>query len=602
MSEETRHAFRLGYGSAELEPLRQFWTRQGIPPQDLIELGFLGETDGRFWPRFRHRLLFPIQDEKGRVVGFGGRTLPAPALPGQASPGPPAGGQKPGGPKYLNTPQTPLFHKGELLYNLHRAVEALRLRPTPSRGRATGEGGGGGGDGNSTLLVVEGYMDVVGLHQMGIRTAVAPLGTALTEAQMRLLWRYCPAPVLCFDGDAAGKRASFLALTRVLPLLSPPRRTLKFCSLPAGSDPDSLIRDEGKANFLRRLASDSLFSCYQRLWGAFLEEPQDDEEDQAVSEKKFFDLIRTIEDPYLRGVYERRFRADVRDIRWHRLQAERRRQRQQADPYRGGYGGKKGGGRNAPLGASLWANPEDSDALLGAALRVGGLLGDDQTSVTTPGTALGAPSGAVSGAVSGTRAGISPPGTAVDKALIQPPKTYMRHALFIGLGLHVVELVECHLEAFTALPCPPILEEKRQFLLWFIHEVLPRSMDQAVTQETGQNASAGAPSAGAPPFRVLYAHLSKMATTDESARAFLAWYDKEVRFLLQAAIQSGESEKKTPPNQGEGNNATTEEALFLEMLSLFHRDMVSKEVAKPQSLDPQEEKRRLALRRELEGK
>ncbi len=613
VSEETRHAFRLGYGAAELEPLRQFWTQQGIQPKDLIELGVLGETDGRFWPRFRNRLLFPIQDEKGRVVGFGGRMLDAPPLPaGQA----PFSGQKAGGPKYLNTPQTPLFSKGELLYNLHRAVEALRLRPTPSRG-----GGGDGGGGNRTLLVVEGYMDVLTLHQMGIRTAVAPLGTALTEAQMRLLWRYCPAPILCFDGDAAGKRASFLALTRVLPLLSPPRRTLKFCSLPAGSDPDSLIRDEGKAKFVRRLASDSLASCYQRLWSAFLEEPQDDEEDQAVSEKKFFDLIRTIEDASLRGVYERSFRADIRDVRWQRLQEERRQKRQQAaqrtDPHgggSGGSGGKKWSWRNAPLGASLWANPEDNDALGEALLGAYLLMGAPPEGDQGPGIAPGPPSGALSGGPStGTRVRASSPGTpgtpgtTVDKALIQPPKTYMRHAIFIGLGLHVVELVERHLEAFMALPCPPVLEEKRQFLLWFIHEALPRSMDQtmgqAVTQAAGENASAGAP-----PFKVLYAHLSEMAETDENARAFLAWYDKEVRFLLQAAITSGASEKKAPSNQanqanqGGDNNATTEEALFLEMLSLFHRDMVSKEVAKPQSLDPQEEKRRLALRRELEGK
>ncbi|WP_199554729.1 DNA primase [Sandaracinobacteroides hominis] len=179
-----------------------------VEPPQLLDAGLTGEADDRRYDRFRGRLMFPIHDARGRPVGFGGRILGA------------------GEPKYLNSPEGPVFHKGRLLYNLHRAAPAAR-----KAGR---------------LLVVEGYMDVVGLAGAGILEAVAPLGTALTEDQLQLAWKIVGEPVLAFDGDGAGMRAGLRAATHALPLLAP-GRSLALVALPKGKDPDDLAREGGKA-------------------------------------------------------------------------------------------------------------------------------------------------------------------------------------------------------------------------------------------------------------------------------------------------------------------------------------------------------------------
>ncbi len=160
---------------------------------------------GRTYELFFNRVMFPIRDRRGAVISFGGRIL--------------GDGQ----PKYVNGPETTLFSKRRSLYALDLAREM--------RGKAE-------------IVVVEGYMDVIALHQAGFGGAVAPLGTALTEEQLAELWRLSPAPVLCFDGDAAGGRAAARAAELALPLLAPDR-TLKIASLPAGEDPDTLIRRHG---------------------------------------------------------------------------------------------------------------------------------------------------------------------------------------------------------------------------------------------------------------------------------------------------------------------------------------------------------------------
>ncbi len=180
-----------------------------FPPEQLTEAGLLVEAEGRApYDRFRDRLVIPIHDARARVIAFGGRTL------------------SDGTPKYLNSPETPLFDKGRTLFNLHRAAPAAR-----AAGR---------------MLVVEGYMDVIALAGAGVEEAVAPLGTALTEAQLELLWRHTDVPVLCFDGDAAGERAAVRAAERGLPLLKG-GRSLAFVTLPAGQDPDDLVRAGGRA-------------------------------------------------------------------------------------------------------------------------------------------------------------------------------------------------------------------------------------------------------------------------------------------------------------------------------------------------------------------
>ena len=188
------------------------------------------EGDKESYDRFRGRLMIPIRDPRGRVIGFGGRIL------------------GPGEPKYLNSPQTVLFDKGRTLYNLDRAGPASR---TAKR-----------------LIVVEGYMDVIALDRAGIAEAVAPNGTALTEGQLERLWRLDPSPILCFDGDSAGKKAAIRAATRALPLLRPDR-TLRFVELPAGQDPDDVISAGGREAFEALLASPEPLDA--RLWRHELE-------------------------------------------------------------------------------------------------------------------------------------------------------------------------------------------------------------------------------------------------------------------------------------------------------------------------------------------
>ena len=181
----------------------------------LLAAGLLVKKDaGGYYDRFRHRVMFPIHDHRGRLIGFGGRVLDQ------------------GEPKYLNSPETPLFHKGRELYGLYRARDALKRT-----GRA---------------LVVEGYMDVVALAQYGLDYAVATLGTATTRDHLERLFRYVPEVVFCFDGDRAGREAAWRALENGLPVLHEGRQ-VSFLFLPEGEDPDTLVRKEGAEEFGARL-------------------------------------------------------------------------------------------------------------------------------------------------------------------------------------------------------------------------------------------------------------------------------------------------------------------------------------------------------------
>ena len=216
LDEETMRRFRLGWAGEDRNALRRALTPE-FPPPLLMEAGLLHASDygGEPYDYFRERVIFPIGDRAGRVIAFGGRAL------GDAQ------------PKYLNSPEHPLFEKGRVLYGLSAArVNAAK----------EAEAGGPG------AIVTEGYMDVIALHRAGFTTAVAPLGTALTENHLAELWRLAPEPVLCFDGDAAGQRAALRALHRALPLLKP-GQSLRFVTLPPGDDPDSLIRNSGPAAF-----------------------------------------------------------------------------------------------------------------------------------------------------------------------------------------------------------------------------------------------------------------------------------------------------------------------------------------------------------------
>ena len=227
----TAERFGLGLAPDNRTALKRALEKLG--EDKLVETGMLIQPDtstssgqvSETYDRFRGRLMIPIRDPRGRVIGFGGRIM----------------GQ--GEPKYLNSPQTVLFDKGRTLYNLDRAGPASR---TAKR-----------------LIVVEGYMDVIALDRAGIGEVVAPNGTALTEGQLERLWRLDPSPILCFDGDNAGKKAAIRAATRALPLLRPDR-TLRFVELPSGQDPDDIIRTGGREAFETLLATPEPLDA--RLW------------------------------------------------------------------------------------------------------------------------------------------------------------------------------------------------------------------------------------------------------------------------------------------------------------------------------------------------
>jgi DNA primase len=234
----------------------------------LIDAGLIGKSEGgEIFDRFRGRLMFPIRDRRGRVVGFGGRAL------GDVQ------------PKYLNSADGPLFDKGRLLYNLDLAGPVARQ--------------------SGRLIVVEGYMDVIGLANAGIAEAVAPLGTALTEAQLTLAWRLVDAPILCFDGDGAGLRAATRAATRALPLLQP-GKTLRIATLPAGQDPDDLCRSGGAAAFEAVLSS--AVPLIDHVWTsetAGLE--QATPERRAQARTRLREAAANIADPDVRSLYQAEF-------------------------------------------------------------------------------------------------------------------------------------------------------------------------------------------------------------------------------------------------------------------------------------------------------
>ncbi len=215
IKENSSKAFCLGYAKPNKEDLQRLIKTYDLSESSFVHAGLLGKDHRKniYYPRFRDRLVFPIHDLKGRIVGFGGRVL--------------KDGQQ---PKYLNSPDSEIFHKGQLLYGLYHIkkgwAEAQSMKKISKQF-------------STDLIIVEGYMDVIALQQAGF-SAVAPLGTALTEDQVALAWQHTSTPTLCFDGDSAGQHAALRALERTLPLLRP-GYTLNFITLPQGEDPDSLL-------------------------------------------------------------------------------------------------------------------------------------------------------------------------------------------------------------------------------------------------------------------------------------------------------------------------------------------------------------------------
>lgn len=270
----TQQSFRLGFAPDSRNALKEHLAAKGVPKADIEACGLVrhGDDIPVSYDWFRDRIMFPIPDSRGKIIAFGGRALQPDALA-----------------KYMNSPDTELFHKGNVLYNFARARKALA------------KGG--------TVIAVEGYMDVIALAQAGFENVVAPLGTALTENQLELLWRMAPEPMLCFDGDKAGLKGAWRAADMALPSVQA-GRSARFALLPEGKDPDDLVKAEGPDAFRSVLAEAR--PLVDLLWmretgGGVFDTP----ERRAELEKTLRELTSRIRDESLRYHYQQEMRERV---------------------------------------------------------------------------------------------------------------------------------------------------------------------------------------------------------------------------------------------------------------------------------------------------
>lgn len=270
LTRKTQEEFRVGYAPSTRHGLKEFLGAKGVSSEDMVTAGLIisGEDIPVPYDRFRDRVMFPIQNARGSVIAFGGRAL---AKDAQA--------------KYLNSPETPLFHKGAQLYNLHRARIAAHT--------------------SDRLILVEGYTDVISLHQAGFPQTVAPLGTAFTEDQLKLLWRLADTPVFCFDGDQAGIRAAERAMDVALPHLTA-GKSLNFALLPAGLDPDDFVRQRGREAFESVLGAAQPLADF--LWEREAKENPRTPEARAALEARLRNLLRSIGDKDVRKYYGAEFK------------------------------------------------------------------------------------------------------------------------------------------------------------------------------------------------------------------------------------------------------------------------------------------------------
>jgi DNA primase len=333
ISPATQLQVRLGYAPADRFALKEHLGSHGISVEDMVEAGLLvaGSDIPLPYDRFRERVIFPITDARGRVIAFGGRAL-----------------EKDVAAKYLNSPETVLFHKGSNLYNL-------------AASRAAAHNG-------SSVVVVEGYVDVIAMVGAGFPATVAPLGTALTENQLALLWKMADEPILCFDGDKAGQKAAWRAAELALPYLAP-GKSLRFALLPEGQDPDDLVRAGGRAAVeevigAARGLADMIWA--RELEGGTFATP----ERRAGLEKRIAEICNTIRDDVVRRYY----RQDLGERLRRTFTPQIARSGYGSSSFRGGPGthaggesprrlggrgplGGRAGGRVAGLGPALGPGP-----------------------------------------------------------------------------------------------------------------------------------------------------------------------------------------------------------------------------------------------------
>ncbi|SNZ20815.1 DNA primase [Cohaesibacter gelatinilyticus] len=310
LTAETLSTFRFGFAVNSRDHLKSYLLQRGVSEADMLATGLvIKPDDGRpTYDRFRNRLMIPIEDERGRVVAFGGRIL-----------------DPDGKPKYLNSPETKLFHKGYMLFNAKRARQAAYEA--------------------KAAIVTEGYMDVIALHQAGIPYAVASLGTAFTEHQIAQLWKLAPEPYICFDGDRAGRAAANRAIERILPQLKA-GFSFQFAFMPEGQDPDDVVKQGGSNAFHELLAKALPLSdvVWQRELNAG---PTDTPERKAALEKRIEDLLRSIQDERVARQYQMSFKSALSNHFW--LQSRQQREQKFTG---GGARAGRGAGANAALAAS----------------------------------------------------------------------------------------------------------------------------------------------------------------------------------------------------------------------------------------------------------
>lgn len=326
---ELARRFRLGFAPASRTALKEHLAAQGVPVEDMVRAGLVigGEDIATPYDRFRNRLIFPITDSGGRVIAFGGRTL-----------------DPDGQPKYLNSPETELFHKGHVLFNLAAARQAAHR--------------------HGNLVVAEGYMDVIALSGVGIAQSVAPLGTALTEEQLQLLWRMVDEPVLCFDGDNAGLRAAYRALDLALPMLKA-GKSLRFALLPEGQDPDDLIRSGGREGILGVLREAR--PLIEMLWTREREAaPLDTPERRAAFENRIDQAVAAVADARVQRHYRDAMRERMRQFFAPQRPAFRPRTHGAAGHHRPRQGRSPGGWQDTPA--------QPSDLLRRSLSAMGGYL------------------------------------------------------------------------------------------------------------------------------------------------------------------------------------------------------------------------------------
>src|SRR5258707_5516843 len=310
LEQDAWQRYRLGYAPDSNSALKDHLSAKGVALDDMVELGLVRPAEDNRAARdfFYDRVMFPIADVRGRIIAFGGRGLTPDAKP-----------------KYINTGETTLFSKGRLLYNFQMARDAVFK-------------------GGATLIIAEGYMDVIALVEAGFPGAVAPLGTALTEDQLAMLWKVSPEPILCFDGDEAGLRAAKRASRLALPHLVP-GQSLRFVFLPKGEDPDSFIRSQGAEPMRAALGRAEALSDV--LWSNEIEgQDFSTPERRAGLEAELDRIVKAIRDPKIADYYRRDFSDRVfKAFKHRRSPPAKTRSSPARPPFRRGRGGPWRAGR-----------------------------------------------------------------------------------------------------------------------------------------------------------------------------------------------------------------------------------------------------------------